>query len=153
MPATGVTISPRAIERIRSGHPWIYRSDILDATAAEPGAIVHLLDRRKHFWGQALYSSQSQIALRLLTRDQRPFDHDFLAERIRAAADFRERVVGRTGLPAGQRRRRPAAVAHRRPLRRLSGPPDPQPGNGTPEAGHPRNRSGTFQTALGDRAE
>ncbi|HZP02340.1 MAG TPA: class I SAM-dependent rRNA methyltransferase [Terriglobia bacterium] len=93
MPATGVTISPRAIERIRSGHPWIYRSDILDATAAEPGAIVHLLDRRKHFWGQALYSSQSQIALRLLTRDQRPFDHDFLAERIRAAADFRERVV------------------------------------------------------------
>jgi 23S rRNA (cytosine1962-C5)-methyltransferase len=51
------------------------------------------VDRRKRFWGQALYSNKSQIALRLLTREKRPFDRVFLAERIAAAAAFRKRVI------------------------------------------------------------
>jgi len=88
-----VTITTRGIDRILSGHPWIYRSDVVGTSAAEPGAVVHVLDRKKHFWGQALYSSQSQIALRLLTRESRPFDRSFLAERIATAAAFREQVV------------------------------------------------------------
>ncbi len=87
------TITARGIDRIRSGHLWIYRSDVADDTGLEPGAVVQVVDRRKHFWGQALYSSKSQITLRLLSRDARPIDRAFLAERIRAAADFRERVV------------------------------------------------------------
>ena len=91
MPA--VTITSRAIERITSGHLWIYRSDVSEASAAEPGAVVRLLDRKKHYWGQGLYSSASQIAVRLLTREERPFDEAFLAERIRAAAAFREQVA------------------------------------------------------------
>jgi 23S rRNA (cytosine1962-C5)-methyltransferase len=91
MPA--VTITSRAIERITSGHLWIYRSDVSEASAAEPGAVVRLLDRKKHYWGQGLYSSASQITVRLLTREERPFDEAFLAERIRAAAAFREQVA------------------------------------------------------------
>jgi len=88
-----VTITARGIERIVSGHPWIYRADIADASGAEPGAVVQVVDRKRRFWGQALYSSQSQITLRLLTRERRPFDRDFLAERIAAAAAFRSQVV------------------------------------------------------------
>ena len=88
-----VIIGKRGIERILSGHPWIYRADVTDASAAEPGAIVRVMDRRKRFWGQALYSNKSQIALRLLTRESRPFDRAFLAERIAAAAAFREKVA------------------------------------------------------------
>jgi 23S rRNA (cytosine1962-C5)-methyltransferase len=102
MPA--VTITSRAIERITSGHLWIYRSDVSEASTAEPGAVVRLLDRRKHYWGQGLYSSASQIAVRLLTREERPFDEAFLAERIRAAAAFREQVA-----PGVQARRLVAA--------------------------------------------
>ena len=90
---SSVTIAKRGIERILSGHPWIYRTDIQDANGAAPGAIVRMVDRRKRFWGQALYSSKSQIALRLLTRETRPFDKAFLAERIAAAAEFRARVA------------------------------------------------------------
>ena len=93
MSQPAVTISARAIERILSGHLWIYRTDVADASKAEPGAVVRLEDRKKHYWGQALYSSKSQIALRLLTREARPFDRVFLRERIQAAADFRKRVV------------------------------------------------------------
>ena len=66
---------------------------MVDASGAEPGAVVELVDRRKRFWGQALYSSKSQIALRLLTREPRPFDRAFLAERIRAAADYRKNIA------------------------------------------------------------
>jgi 23S rRNA (cytosine1962-C5)-methyltransferase len=88
-----VVISPRGVERILSGHPWIYRSDVQNATGAEPGAVVELRDARKRFWGQALYSSKSQIALRLLTRETRPFDRAFLSERIHAASAYREKVA------------------------------------------------------------
>lgn len=93
MPPQTVTISQRGVERILSGHMWIYRSDVLDGRTAGPGAVVRLRDHRQHFWGQALYSSKSQIALRLLTREERPFDRAFLAERVTAAACFRQQVV------------------------------------------------------------
>jgi len=54
---------------------------------------VSVRDRRKRFLGQALYSNRSQIALRLLTREKRPIDRAFLAERIQTAADYRRQVV------------------------------------------------------------
>ncbi len=97
MNSPAVTIGPRGIERVLSGHLWIYRADVTDDSGIEPGAIVQVVDRKRRFWGQALYSSQSQIALRLLTRESRPFDRAFLAERIRAAAAFREHVVEGAG--------------------------------------------------------
>jgi 23S rRNA (cytosine1962-C5)-methyltransferase len=88
-----VTIGQRGIERILSGHPWIYRTDLAATPAAEPGAVVRVADRKKRFWGQALYSTKSQIALRMLTRESRPFDRAFLAERISAAEAFRKQVA------------------------------------------------------------
>jgi 23S rRNA (cytosine1962-C5)-methyltransferase len=93
MTAPTVTVTQRGIDRIHSGHLWIYRTDIIDASGAEPGAIVRVQDRRKRFGGQALYSDRSQIALRWLTSESRPFDRPFLAERIRAAAAFREKIT------------------------------------------------------------
>ncbi|MGH9404170.1 MAG: class I SAM-dependent rRNA methyltransferase [Terriglobia bacterium] len=88
-----VRITSRAIDRIAAGHPWIYRSDVKEAENIEPGAVVRLTDRRKHFWGQALYSSKSQIALRLVAREERLFNRDFLADRIQQAFTYRERVA------------------------------------------------------------
>lgn len=88
-----VTIAKGGIERILSGHVWIYRTDLAAIPTAEPGAIVRVIDRKKRYWGQALYSDKSQIALRLLTRETRLFDRAFLAERIAAAEAFRKQVV------------------------------------------------------------
>jgi 23S rRNA (cytosine1962-C5)-methyltransferase len=93
MDSPSVTIGKGGIERILSGHPWIYRADVAETADAKPGSVVTVVDRRKRYWGQALYSSKSQIALRFLTREKRPFDRAFLAERIAAAAEFRERIV------------------------------------------------------------
>jgi 23S rRNA (cytosine1962-C5)-methyltransferase len=88
-----VAITTRGIERIAAGHPWIYRTDVIDAGSAGPGAIVRVVDRKRHSWGQALYSDKSQIALRMLTRENRPFDRAFLTERIRNAATYRGQIV------------------------------------------------------------
>jgi 23S rRNA (cytosine1962-C5)-methyltransferase len=93
MPKATVTVSPRGIERIFAGHPWIYRSDVSASANLAPGCIVTVQDRRKRFLGQALYSNKSQIALRFLTREKQPIDREFLAGRIQAAADYRRQVV------------------------------------------------------------
>jgi 23S rRNA (cytosine1962-C5)-methyltransferase len=95
--ANTVTISARGGDRILGGHLWVYRADVVAradaASQPEPGTIVRVRDRRGRYFGQALYSSKSQIALRLLTRERRPFDRAFLAERIAAAANYRKLVA------------------------------------------------------------
>ncbi len=85
-------ISPRGVERLRSGHLWIYRSDIR-STQSEAGAIVRLVDERGNFQGRAFYSDKSQIAVRLLIREDQPVDRAFFTERIRRAAAYRDLVV------------------------------------------------------------
>jgi 23S rRNA (cytosine1962-C5)-methyltransferase len=88
-----VTISDRGAGRILGGHLWVFRTDVLESAGAEPGSIVRVQDRRRRYLGQALYSGKSQIALRLVARERRPFDRTFLAERISAAGRYRE-IVG-----------------------------------------------------------
>src|SRR5271167_865918 len=87
-----VTISPRGVERLRSGHLWVYRSDVM-AAEAEGGAIVRLKDERGRFQGRAFYSDKSQISLRLVTRDDVPVDRTFLAARLEQAHAYRRLVV------------------------------------------------------------
>lgn len=92
MAEPSVVISPRGVERLRSGHLWVYRSDVRSAEAP-PGAVVRIVDERGHFQGRAFYSDKSQISIRLLTREDVAVDRAFFTERLRRAAEFRERVV------------------------------------------------------------
>ena len=90
-----VVISTRGVERLRSGHPWVYRSDVRSAQA-EAGAIVRVVDERGRYFGRAFYSDKSQIAVRLLTRENVAVDRAFFTERLRRAAAYRETVVENT---------------------------------------------------------
>ncbi|HEY8412171.1 MAG TPA: class I SAM-dependent rRNA methyltransferase [Pyrinomonadaceae bacterium] len=80
-----VTVAKRGADRVRGGHLWIYRSDLVDVDAAG-GSVVTVRDERGNFIGQALYSDASQIALRFLTQSQEEIDRDWWLARIRAAA-------------------------------------------------------------------
>ncbi len=95
MAEDSVVISTRGVERLRAGHLWVYRSDVRSA-AAEAGAIVRLTDERGRYQGRAFYSDKSQIAVRLLTREDVPVDRAFFTERIRHAAAYRKMVVENT---------------------------------------------------------
>ncbi|MEO6209546.1 MAG: class I SAM-dependent rRNA methyltransferase [Gemmatimonadaceae bacterium] len=66
--APRATVSARGAERWDAGHPWIYRSDLIDPPDVPAGAIV-VTDRGSRKLGVALYSPKSEIALRLLDRD------------------------------------------------------------------------------------
>lgn len=90
-----VKISQRGADRIRSGHLWVYRSDVRSAEA-QSGDAVRVTDEHDNFVGRAFFSSRSQITLRFLTRDDIPIDREFFKSRIRTAAEYRGRVVSDT---------------------------------------------------------
>ena len=68
-----VIISTRGEERLRSGHPWIYRTDVADAHAAA-GDIVQVRSARGRPLGSALFSDRSQITLRMHVRHAALFE-------------------------------------------------------------------------------
>ncbi len=89
-----VTVSRRGADRLAAGHLWIYRGDVEKAPAAEPGDVVLVADGRGRFLAKAFWSARSQIALRVVTRDEEPVDEAFLARRLSTAIALRERVFG-----------------------------------------------------------
>jgi len=87
-----VTITRRGEERLRSGHPWVYRSDVTSVSAAG-GDVVRVLGGRDRGLGYALYSDRSEIALRLFTRGEDSPTLDTWRTRIQAAADYRAQLA------------------------------------------------------------
>jgi len=63
-----VKVSARGATRLKSGHVWVYRSDVVSAEGVLPGSLVRVSDHRGKNLGSALYSSSSQIAIRMLSR-------------------------------------------------------------------------------------
>jgi len=87
-----VVVSARGEGRLQSGHPWIYRADLVDVRA-EAGDLVTVQSSRGRPLGRAFYSSQSQIALRMLAGREADTSigiADLLRRRIEAAVAFRQ---------------------------------------------------------------
>lgn len=86
-----VTLRKTRETRVRGGHPWIYASEIEKVDGAfENGDIVDVADFRGKFIGRGFYNPQSQISLRILTRNDEPCDQGFFARRIQDAWDYRK---------------------------------------------------------------
>jgi len=83
-----VVISARGEDRVRTGHPWIYRSDIA-SVAASGGDLVQVIGPRQRTVGYALFSDASQITLRMLSRGEVAADEALLRARLQAAVAFR----------------------------------------------------------------
>ena len=88
-----VKVSRRGANRLKDGHVWVYRSDIVNADGIAPGALVGVLDEREKLLGTALYSSASQIAIRMISKDPVNDLDGLLRKRILEAIAYRERVV------------------------------------------------------------
>ena len=88
-----VRVTRKGADRVRSGHPWIFASDIEDRGEAEGGETVQVLDPRGQPLGVAHYSAASQIALRMLSRDPREPDREFYRRRLARAIEHRRRLV------------------------------------------------------------
>ena len=92
----GAIVDRRAADHLRSGHLWVYASDVVSVTLPKPEeTLLPVADQRGIFLGTALYSPQSQIALRLVSRDA--LDHaawlKLFAARLRAAVARRKPML------------------------------------------------------------
>src|SRR5258708_5378403 len=84
-----VKLSPRGTSRLKNGHVWVYRSDIVSAEGVPPGSLVAVTDHRGKPLGTALYSSSSQIAIRLISPDPVTDFPALLRQRIAEAIAYR----------------------------------------------------------------
>jgi 23S rRNA (cytosine1962-C5)-methyltransferase len=91
-----VKLSIRGANRLQARHPWVYRSDVVEEKDIPPGALVRVLDPRGKFLGTALYSSSSQIAIRMISHGSVADLPALVAERIRAAIGYRKDLVANT---------------------------------------------------------
>ena len=87
-----VIVSSRGAHRVESGHPWVYRADLVDAHV-QGGDRVLVRGPRGRTLGQALYSDRSQIAIRMLTRGDAPADDELVRRRVETAIGFRESLA------------------------------------------------------------
>ena len=99
-PAAAVTtptavINRRAAARLRHGHVWVYRSDLVSEPPAEPGSLVSVGDEQRNLVGTALYSSSSQIALRMISSGPVSAEAwlEMLRDRLGSAIAYRRRLL------------------------------------------------------------
>ena len=90
-----VIVNKRGADRIRGGHLWIYRSDLVKADAAG-GSVVTVKDQNRNFIGQAFYSDASQIALRFLTQSDEAIDRAWWERKIQEAVTRRNQIEPNT---------------------------------------------------------
>ena len=87
---SSITLIPGKEKRVYSGHPWIFRSDILSEKGSPaPGSIVDVLSSRGRFLAKAFYNPASQIALRIMSLHDEPIDEAFIRRRIHEAVEYR----------------------------------------------------------------
>ncbi len=87
-----VLVSRKGEARILRGHPWVFRSDIARARDAGQGALVRVANEREKPLGFALYSSRSEIRLRMIARGD-ALPADWLRQRLRAAVAWRREIA------------------------------------------------------------
>jgi 23S rRNA (cytosine1962-C5)-methyltransferase len=91
-----VTVTKRGADRIRGGHLWIYRSDVVETNEAPGGSIVAVRDPNRNFVGQAFYSDSSQIALRFLSQGEESIDREWWRRKILEAVARRAGITSAT---------------------------------------------------------
>ena len=88
--ATKVAVlTKKGAVRARSGHPWIYRSDV-ERAAGDAGDVLRVVDRGGRFLGRAFYNPKSEITLRIATREDEEINEAFFRARIEKAQAHRE---------------------------------------------------------------
>ena len=94
-------MNPRGCARIASGHPWIYRQDVVSGPEADARTggptLVAVLDERRRPLAHATWAAQSPVALRILQRqsEKKPLPElmALVAERFEVALAWRQRLA------------------------------------------------------------
>ncbi|MBL7702960.1 MAG: class I SAM-dependent rRNA methyltransferase [Ferruginibacter sp.] len=92
-----IFLNKKISRRIEGGHPWVFGNEVntgkaLDA-AARAGEIVNVFTHDKKFVGRGYINPQSQIMVRLLTRNRdEVIDEQFFVNRLQQAWAYRQKL-------------------------------------------------------------
>jgi 23S rRNA (cytosine1962-C5)-methyltransferase len=87
-------VSTKGARRWAAGHPWIYRSDVVQRPDGPAGAVTVQAGNGRPL-GVALWSPESEISLRLIDRDPTAtIDGDWWRRRLKAAIHRRAPLAG-----------------------------------------------------------
>ena len=89
------TVTKKGTRWVEGGHPWIYAEEILSKSAEpENGALADAVSENGKYLGTGLYSRESKIGLRLISRNANDrFDASFWRRRVQYAWDYRKTVL------------------------------------------------------------
>lgn len=92
-----IILNKNISRRVELGHPWIFNNEVNTGkerdTAAKPGEIVEVYTFDKKYIGTGYYNPQSQISVRLLTRDKNEVINEaFFLNRIKQAWEYRQKI-------------------------------------------------------------
>lgn len=89
------TVTKKGTRWVEGGHPWIYAEEILSKSAEpENGALADAVSENGKYLGTGLYSRESKIGLRLISRNANDrFDASFWRRRVQYAWNYRKTVL------------------------------------------------------------
>ena len=94
-----VTVTRKAENSARAGHPWIYREEFTQVSG-EPrqGSICDVFSQKGAWLGAGFYSETSKIGLRILSDNaNESFSDAFFERRVKYALEYRRAVMDSLG--------------------------------------------------------
>jgi 23S rRNA (cytosine1962-C5)-methyltransferase len=88
-----LTLKPREERRLRDGHLWAFRDELVEVPQAEPGELVRLVAHDGATVGSGFYNPLSKIAVRLVGGEVDSVDADFFIRRFTSSLDLRRRAL------------------------------------------------------------
>ncbi len=90
-----MTVTKKGSRRLLNGHPWVYSEDLHDCPEPENGSIVDVATEDGRYLGSGLFSKNSKIRVRILSRNANDrFDEGFWKRRVEYAWQYRKTVMG-----------------------------------------------------------
>ena len=88
------SITRKGEQSVRTGHPWIYYTEITDTAGCTDGGLCDVFSARGRYLGTGFYNSHSKIRIRLISRNANDrFDEAFYERRLRYAWEYRKTVL------------------------------------------------------------
>ena len=96
------TVTPKAEASILRGHPWVYDTEVLSASAqVENGDFVDVIGKKGQYLGTGFLSEHSKIRVRLISRNANDrFDAAFWRRKLQWAWEYRKSVMAPEDLDA-----------------------------------------------------
>ena len=89
-----LVLKPQRTHRIRSGHPWVFAGEVQKISGQEqPGEVVQVKDAKGKFVGLGTVNPNSNILVRLVTRQEEAVDDAFWRSRLEEAIALRHAYV------------------------------------------------------------